>query len=56
MLNRESNSVIIDLKPNWSELDKISDILEILYSSDQLGFKSIMTEFDSLLSIIQSSA
>lgn len=28
MLNRESNSVIIDLKPDWSELDKISEILE----------------------------
>ena len=28
MLNMESNSLVIDLKPDWSELDKISDLLE----------------------------
>lgn len=36
MLNDSSNALSVDLKPEWSELDKISDLLEVFL--DQASF------------------
>lgn len=48
MLNMESNSLVIDLKPDWSELDKISDLLEKFLNDPSFN----RDDFDALKMVV----
>ena len=44
----ESNSLVIDLKPDWSELDKISDLLEKFLNDPSFN----RDDFDALKMVV----